>query len=69
MTTTLHTEIRRCFANGLAAQKNSSTYTASIASSVVNYPVEHGRRYHAYRSGSELDEAQLPAFMASIING
>ena len=28
-----------------------STYTSSITSSVHNYPVEHGRRYHAYRSG------------------
>ncbi|TDZ15180.1 Secondary metabolism regulator LAE1 [Colletotrichum orbiculare MAFF 240422] len=29
-----------------------STYTASLASSVVDYPTEHGRQYHAYRSGS-----------------
>ncbi|KAL6410877.1 methyltransferase type 11 [Ilyonectria robusta] len=28
-----------------------SVYTASLASSVVNYPIEHGRRYHAYRAG------------------
>jgi len=28
-----------------------SSFTASVTSSVLNYPVEHGRRYHAYRSG------------------
>lgn len=32
---------------------NSSNYTASLTSSVVEYPVEHGRRYHAYRAGSK----------------
>ncbi|KAI3544157.1 methyltransferase domain-containing protein [Colletotrichum abscissum] len=29
-----------------------SSYTASLSSSVVDYPTEHGRRYHAFRSGS-----------------
>ncbi|KAK1640153.1 methyltransferase domain-containing protein [Colletotrichum phormii] len=29
-----------------------SSYTASLASSVVDYPVEHGRRYHAFRGGA-----------------
>ncbi|KAF6817144.1 hypothetical protein CSOJ01_02564 [Colletotrichum sojae] len=29
-----------------------SSYTASLTSSVLNYPVEYGRRYHAFRSGS-----------------
>ncbi|KAH8904120.1 S-adenosyl-L-methionine-dependent methyltransferase [Coniochaeta sp. PMI_546] len=28
-----------------------SAFTTSLTSSVVNYPVEHGRRYHAFRSG------------------
>ncbi|MBE3046101.1 hypothetical protein IMZ48_26895 [Candidatus Bathyarchaeota archaeon] len=28
-----------------------SSYTASLSSSVVDYPVEHGRRYHAYKRG------------------
>ncbi|CAI4214324.1 unnamed protein product [Parascedosporium putredinis] len=28
-----------------------STYTASLSSSVIDYPTEHGRRYHAFRSG------------------
>ncbi|OHW99237.1 UMTA methyltransferase family protein [Colletotrichum incanum] len=29
-----------------------SSYTASLTSSVVDYPIEYGRRYHAYRPGS-----------------
>ncbi|KAL0930848.1 uncharacterized protein CTRU02_213583 [Colletotrichum truncatum] len=29
-----------------------SAYTATLTSSILNYPVEYGRRYHAYRSGS-----------------
>ncbi|KAK2061987.1 S-adenosyl-L-methionine-dependent methyltransferase [Colletotrichum caudatum] len=29
-----------------------SNYTASLTSSVVDYPIEYGRRYHAYRPGS-----------------
>ncbi|KAK5657495.1 hypothetical protein OQA88_3067 [Cercophora sp. LCS_1] len=28
-----------------------STFTASVTSSVLDYPSEHGRRYHAFRSG------------------
>ncbi|OHF02529.1 hypothetical protein CORC01_02224 [Colletotrichum orchidophilum] len=28
-----------------------SSYTASLTSSVVDYPTEYGRRYHAFRSG------------------
>ncbi|OBR12762.1 UMTA methyltransferase [Colletotrichum higginsianum IMI 349063] len=28
-----------------------SSYTASLTSSVVDYPVEYGRRYHAFRAG------------------
>ncbi|KAF6808586.1 UMTA methyltransferase [Colletotrichum sojae] len=31
-----------------------SQYTASLASSVVDYPVEYGRRYHAFRPGGGL---------------
>ncbi|SPO01214.1 uncharacterized protein DNG_03961 [Cephalotrichum gorgonifer] len=31
-----------------------SFFTASLSSSVLDYPVEHGRRYHAYRKGSYL---------------
>jgi hypothetical protein len=29
----------------------SSTFTASITSSILDYPIENGRRYHAFRSG------------------
>nr|XP_036580142.1 methyltransferase domain-containing protein [Colletotrichum truncatum]KAF6787974.1 methyltransferase domain-containing protein [Colletotrichum truncatum] len=29
-----------------------SSYTRSISSSVVDYPVEYGRRYHAFRQGA-----------------
>ncbi|KAK0709352.1 S-adenosyl-L-methionine-dependent methyltransferase [Lasiosphaeria miniovina] len=29
-----------------------TTFTASLTSSLVNYPIEHGRQYHAYRAGS-----------------
>lgn len=29
----------------------SSSYTASLTSSVLNYPTEYGRRYHAFRAG------------------
>ncbi|KAF2453799.1 S-adenosyl-L-methionine-dependent methyltransferase [Lineolata rhizophorae] len=28
------------------------SYTTSLASSVLNFPVEHGRRYHKFREGS-----------------
>ncbi|KAL6406892.1 putative TAM domain methyltransferase [Ilyonectria robusta] len=39
-----------------------STYTASLTSSVVDYPYEHGRRYHAFRGGSYIlpnDETEM----------
>ncbi|KAI8246293.1 Secondary metabolism regulator LAE1 [Colletotrichum sp. SAR 10_96] len=32
-------------------QERLSRYTASLSSSVVDYPMEYGRRYHAYRPG------------------
>ncbi|KAI8301819.1 Secondary metabolism regulator LAE1 [Colletotrichum sp. SAR11_59] len=34
------------------AARRSSSYTASLTSSVIDYPIENGRRYHAYRAGS-----------------
>ncbi|KAL2133431.1 hypothetical protein VTI74DRAFT_2357 [Chaetomium olivicolor] len=34
-----------------AFDDDASAFTASITSSVLDYPVEHGRRYHAFRSG------------------
>lgn len=38
---------------GLSTTVNSgeSSYATSLASSVVDYPYEHGRRYHAFRAG------------------
>ncbi|KAK4151117.1 S-adenosyl-L-methionine-dependent methyltransferase [Chaetomidium leptoderma] len=42
-----------------------SAFTASITSSVLDYPVEHGRRYHAFRAGvyilpnDELEQERL----------
>ncbi|KAL4418184.1 methyltransferase domain-containing protein [Colletotrichum abscissum] len=32
-------------------EEQMSTYTRSMTSSIVNYPLEYGRRYHAYRAG------------------
>ncbi|TEA18381.1 Secondary metabolism regulator LAE1 [Colletotrichum sidae] len=41
---------------------NSSAYTASLSSSVLDYPEQYGRRYHAYKSGAyniPNDEAEM----------
>jgi len=35
------------------AHQYRSAFTASLTSSVIDYPVEHGRRYHAFRAGSK----------------
>ncbi|KAF4820974.1 Secondary metabolism regulator LAE1 [Colletotrichum siamense] len=43
-------------------QERLSRYTASLSSSVVDYPMEYGRRYHAYRPGSYIlpnDEIEI----------
>jgi hypothetical protein len=37
----------------------SSTFTASITSSILDYPVENGRRYHAFRSGGNQRTARI----------
>ncbi|KAF9871153.1 methyltransferase domain-containing protein [Colletotrichum karsti] len=59
-------------------QLSISAYTASLTSSVVNYPTEHGRRYHAFRSGayygpndeSELDRLDfMSAFLIKAVGG
>ncbi|CAM1511202.1 Fc.00g087150.m01.CDS01 [Cosmosporella sp. VM-42] len=34
-----------------AIEDQLSSYTASLTSSILNYPVENGRRYHAFRAG------------------
>ncbi|KAK1463535.1 hypothetical protein CMEL01_13604 [Colletotrichum melonis] len=39
-----------------------SSYTASLSSSVLDYPTEYGRRYHAFRSGAYVfpnDETEM----------
>ncbi|CAI0650038.1 unnamed protein product [Colletotrichum noveboracense] len=38
--------------DGLTIDDRLSTYTESLTSSVIDYPEEFGRRYHAYRPGS-----------------
>lgn len=43
------------------SEDDLSTYTASLTSSVLNFPTENGRRYHAFRQGTYLfpnDEAE-----------
>ncbi|KAF3804345.1 putative methyltransferase tdiE [Colletotrichum gloeosporioides] len=38
--------------DGASIDERITSYTASIASSVVDYPVEYGRRFHAFRRGT-----------------
>ncbi|KAF6828301.1 UMTA methyltransferase [Colletotrichum plurivorum] len=33
-------------------EERLSSYTATLASSAVDYPIEYGRRYYAFRPGS-----------------
>ncbi|KAF9874910.1 umta methyltransferase family protein [Colletotrichum karsti] len=41
------------FGNDLdSIDEQMSQYSKSLTSSIVNYPVEYGRRYHAFRAGS-----------------
>lgn len=55
----------------------SARYTASLTSSIENYPVENGRRYHAYKDGSyvmpnddsELDRLDLTHNMLKVTMG
>ncbi|OHE95619.1 methyltransferase domain-containing protein [Colletotrichum orchidophilum] len=49
-----------------------SSYTASLASSAVDYPIEHGRRYHAFRAGAYYapnDESEMERldFLSTLI--
>ncbi|KAI9752002.1 MAG: bifunctional farnesyl-diphosphate farnesyltransferase/squalene synthase [Chaenotheca gracillima] len=54
---------------------DESTYTASITSSIVNYPYENGRRYHAFKDGvyqlpnddQEMDRLDLTHGMLRLI--
>ena len=55
----------------------SSKYTASLTSSIQAYPIENGRRYHAFKDGSyvmpndesELDRLDLTHNMLKIAMG
>ncbi|KAL0943553.1 umta methyltransferase family protein [Colletotrichum truncatum] len=38
--------------DGSSIDERLSSYTASLTSSVVDYPVDYGRRYHAFRRGA-----------------
>jgi SAM-dependent methyltransferase len=52
------------------------TSTSSLRSSVFNYPIEHGRQYHAYKDGkyhrpndeTELDRLDMMHELFSIVN-
>lgn len=56
---------------------NRSRYTASLTSSIERYPIENGRRYHAFKDGnyfmpndeSELDRLDLSHQMFKIAMG
>lgn len=39
--------------NHLSLAVVRASYTTSLASDVTDYKFEHGRRYHAYKAGSE----------------
>ncbi|KAF4879215.1 Secondary metabolism regulator LAE1 [Colletotrichum siamense] len=53
--------------DGRSIDEQISSYTASLTSSVIDYPTEYGRRYHAFRAGaynfpndeSEMDRLDL----------
>ncbi|KAK1987221.1 methyltransferase domain-containing protein [Colletotrichum cereale] len=47
-----HDEGADAFDTASTVEERWSSYTGSLTSSVVDYPTEHGRRYHAFRSGS-----------------
>ncbi|KAH6628145.1 S-adenosyl-L-methionine-dependent methyltransferase [Chaetomium tenue] len=47
-----HIEIDQGGDNDSLLGDDLSAFTASITSSILNYPVENGRRYHAFRAGA-----------------
>ncbi|OLN86241.1 Malonyl-[acyl-carrier protein] O-methyltransferase 1-like protein 4 [Colletotrichum chlorophyti] len=51
-TTSAPIEVDDVVDDGLSIDDQISTYTASLSPSVVDYPTEYGRRYHAYRAGT-----------------
>jgi hypothetical protein len=46
-----HIEIDQGGDNDSLLGDDLSAFTASITSSILDYPVENGRRYHAFRAG------------------
>ncbi|KAF6836442.1 methyltransferase domain-containing protein [Colletotrichum plurivorum] len=57
---------------GCSFRRSISAYTGSVASSVVDYPTENGRRYHAFRHGTYYgpnDEQELERldFMSNLL--
>lgn len=44
-----------------------STHSASLTSSVQDYRIENGRRYHAYRDGSNINYLSLSLSMPNKI--
>ncbi|EAQ87347.1 predicted protein [Chaetomium globosum CBS 148.51] len=44
-------EVDASLENDLDDAAGGSSYATSLASSVLDYPFEHGRRYHAFRAG------------------
>ena len=48
--------------SGMDDDAASSRYTASLTSSIEDYPMENGRRYHAFKDGTYImpnDESEL----------
>ncbi|KAF4785995.1 hypothetical protein HER10_EVM0012357 [Colletotrichum scovillei] len=45
--------------NASTIDDQMSSYTASLTSSVVDYPTEYGRRYHAFRAGGSIEMGDL----------
>ncbi|KAF4918237.1 putative methyltransferase tdiE [Colletotrichum viniferum] len=41
--------------DGSSIDERMTTYTASLTSSMVDYPTEYGRRYHAFRQGGAVE--------------
>ncbi|KAF6802657.1 umta methyltransferase family protein [Colletotrichum sojae] len=46
--------------DGASIDEQISSYSTSLASSAVDYPTEHGRRYHAFRRGGESCDGPVP---------
>lgn len=42
-----------------SSSHHSSAFTASLSSSVMDYPIEHGRSYHAYSRGCTFEPLSI----------